>query len=332
MAHAADTPVPANLDAILSTVDVVAFSMSLARDRVLYVSPQAEAWYGAPVDVLLQHPMFWRTNILPEDQDGVARAWITLKPGLVHTFIYRLTGADDKRRLIRHRAWIVEDPMNRPLRIDNYLEILQERFPVDALARHPDPVFVMDGQGGILNTNHAARELWLAEPEPLIGRRISVCLSSWSQGILEVHALPTAREQGVWRGELAFALPGGVEAPHYCTVVRVDDANGISMVLFTQDLRNQRRREQALRQHQNRLDGELFMARRLLDNLSLHSLPALENIEALAVMALRDHAQSLPGDVQNTLEVIKGSVRQLLRLSRSIKEFSDKQGEPPPKV
>ena len=318
----------AHVEQMLGVSGLLLFSLSLDREEVLYISPLAESWYGAPVAVLGRHPMFWQESIAPEDRDEVYRVWQHLQHGAPATLNYRLQGPDGRQRLIRHRIWVAEDAMGRALSIEHCLEERADSAPAAILDRLPDPWLLCDGQGYVVQANPAAEALWPGRSESMLGRRVQVCLAPWAQTLLDVQAWPAVRERGTWRGELSWRLAGGEEAAFSAVLCRVPLAGGDHISISTTDLRPLRRREQALRNARDQLESDLFTARRMLDNVTHHMLPALENIEGLSVMLVRDHSGTVAHEICTALEVIKGTTRQALKLARAADQYRRGFGEP----
>lgn len=106
--------------AILDNLNAVAFSLTLGRDTLLYLSPSAKALYGETVEVFHDHPNFWLEAIHPEDKPAV---WMGLdklretERGMLE-FFYRLVASDGETTWVHHRCQIAFSEGGGALRID----------------------------------------------------------------------------------------------------------------------------------------------------------------------------------------------------------------------
>ncbi len=89
----------------------------------------------------------------------------------------------------------------------------QQRL-VAILEAVPDLVGVLDGEGRITYLNPGGREMaGMEEGDELTGVSLREFLPDRLQPLLVEEAIPTAREEGVWRGEMAVLTRDGREIP-----------------------------------------------------------------------------------------------------------------------
>ncbi|MFC4160608.1 PAS domain-containing protein [Chitinimonas lacunae] len=107
-------------NAMLEGFGAVLFSLTLSRDRVLYLSPSASELYGETVELLRQHANFWHEVIHPEDKTEVWLGVERLREAAQGEaeFHYRLQRPDGELSWVRQHCRIALAEAGIPLRID----------------------------------------------------------------------------------------------------------------------------------------------------------------------------------------------------------------------
>ncbi len=103
---------------ILAAMRQVIWSMTLGRDKILYLSPSAEQLYGESASVLRDHPNFWLEAIHPEDKAAVWSGMSHLMQTEHTEFVYRIQVEDSSVQWVHHRSQIGHNRFGVAERID----------------------------------------------------------------------------------------------------------------------------------------------------------------------------------------------------------------------
>jgi len=155
------------LNGILNSLSDVVWSINVAKDRFIYLSPSTEAIFGRPVDDFYHNAKLWTSMIHPEDREAVVEA---MRVGLARGSFeidYRITRDDGDIRWLRNRGRVVFDLSGKPVHYDGIAdditankvaELRMERMA--AFPRfNPNPVYEIGADGQVSYSNQAALKL-----------------------------------------------------------------------------------------------------------------------------------------------------------------------------
>lgn len=144
--------------------------------------------YSTDLDAFGDEEMRWLCRLA----DELATAWISLRLRAEH------------RRMERERDRLVE-----------------------LLDAAPDFIAIADPQGHSLYTNQGGRRLLGFGPDqPMDGWHVRNSHPQWAARVVLEEGLPTARDQGMWHGEVAFLDGQGREVPFSQTILAHYGENG----------------------------------------------------------------------------------------------------------
>lgn len=185
---------------ILEGLRVVIFSLSLARDRVLYLSTSTSELYGESAEVLHDHPNFWLEAIHPEDKPAVWLGMEKLRDAErgEAEFVYRLVASDGDQTWVRHQCRLGANEAGVTLRIDCIVTPCAAPQRGAAPADHSNAVFsacadallVRDAETlDIIDANAAALALFRCGRAELL-RQDLADLSARTEGFSARHEAP----------------------------------------------------------------------------------------------------------------------------------------------
>ena len=132
---------------------------------------------------------------------------------------------------------------------------------VELLDAAPDFIATADPQGNHLYHNQGARQLLGVAPgEAMTDWHVSNGHPEWAARLVLEEGFPTAREEGIWRGEVAFLDGQGREVPFAQTILaHFDDSGEVECYsTIAHDLRPIRRQRAELERHRRLMAlGEL---------------------------------------------------------------------------
>jgi len=106
------------LNGILNSLSDVVWSVNVAQDRFIYLSPSTERVFGRPVEDFYHDAALWTSMIHPEDRAGVVAAMAAGLARGTFEIDYRITRDDGELRWLRNRGRVVYDRSGRPLHLD----------------------------------------------------------------------------------------------------------------------------------------------------------------------------------------------------------------------
>jgi PAS domain S-box-containing protein len=140
-------------------------------ERLLYVSPAYERFWGRPPSTLFEDPWDWLRSIHPEDRQRVYDAISTKQMSGEYDEEYRLVQPDGAIRWVRDRSFPVTDPEGRVYRVAGLTEDItgrkaaaealrtsEERFR--QLAENIDQAFWLVDGSGVLYVSPAYERIW----------------------------------------------------------------------------------------------------------------------------------------------------------------------------
>jgi len=118
---------------VAGAIDGVFRLMEINPQRMLYVSPAFERFWGVPVQDLYNDPHLWTTLIHPEDRDKVERILFSWNTGerTDYDVEYRLQGRDGIARWIHDRGAAICDDAGKPIRLSGMAEDITGRKQIE---------------------------------------------------------------------------------------------------------------------------------------------------------------------------------------------------------
>jgi anti-anti-sigma factor len=133
--------------------------------------------------------------------------------------------------------------------------LLAERRFGAVIEATSDWVSIADGDGNLVYVNAAGRRLvGIGEDEDIAGARMGEFSPAWARERVLREALPVARRDGVWRGDLARLHRDGYEIPvSQVIVARTDDSGEVEFyATIARDMTHEREAQEALRASEER--------------------------------------------------------------------------------
>lgn len=103
---------------LINSIDSIVWECELPSFRFTFISHQAEALLGYPVDDWLNDSLFWENHLHPEDRDWVIDYCLTqIRHGQDHDFEYRIIAADNRTVWLRDLVTVVTDDLGQPIKL-----------------------------------------------------------------------------------------------------------------------------------------------------------------------------------------------------------------------
>lgn len=110
------------LQEVMDSLDVFFLSIEPLTYEIIYLSPQAEKFYGRPISELLENPSCWREVIHPEDRHQVDQSMGLIFSKKYLTLKYRIMTPGDNSHSeiiwLKNRMKLVMDLQGKPLKIN----------------------------------------------------------------------------------------------------------------------------------------------------------------------------------------------------------------------
>lgn len=118
------------LESILNSLEEVVWSVDIATNDLLFLSPAAESVYGRSIAELLANPDLRLDSIHVQDRD---RIQLSLASSLNHSnnLEYRIVQPDGKIRWVWERSRLILDRLGKPSRRDGIISDITERKKVE---------------------------------------------------------------------------------------------------------------------------------------------------------------------------------------------------------
>jgi PAS domain S-box-containing protein len=198
---------------------------------------------------------------------------------------------------------------------------------VGALEASPDWVSFLDENGALLYLNGTARRMYALPADPdYAALRLADYYPAWAWRALNDAAIPAARRNDTWQGELALYDASGGEIPVLQTVLALRETSGAvaRLALIAHDLSAQKR-----------VAAErLALERKLLDTQKLESLGLLAggiahdfNNILTAILGHTELALIDPGlhaETRRSLEIVMTGVQRAADLTEAILAYAGK--------
>lgn len=159
------------LNSIISSLNDVIWSVSLPDFRILYLSPQAEALYGYPVQAFYDNPQLWQDIAHPDDRPILDNALKTIFETGSSVRESRVIHPDGTIKWVLDKATLVYNEKGEGVRIDGIasdisvqkkleLELNEAAKKLDLFSRHlPGVLYQLKMQpDGYLNFPYASEE------------------------------------------------------------------------------------------------------------------------------------------------------------------------------
>ena len=113
---------------LVESIDAVVTEFDVATRRVLFVSRQAEALLGYPLEAWTAAPDFWREHLHPDDRARVvAVTQAEAAAGRNHVQEYRMLAADGREVWVRDSASLVQEAAQPPRLRCLYVDVTDRR-------------------------------------------------------------------------------------------------------------------------------------------------------------------------------------------------------------
>jgi PAS domain S-box-containing protein len=122
------------LNSILSTLDDVVWSLSLAEQKIIYLTPAFATIYGRPNQDFLDNVNLWQEMIHPEDQ-ALVQSPDLFEKGF-QASEWRIVRPDGSIRWVFSRVWVVCDANRLPIRLDGITTDITERKQAEEERAH----------------------------------------------------------------------------------------------------------------------------------------------------------------------------------------------------
>ncbi len=165
---------------------------------------------------------------------------------------------------------------------------------MEILENTPDVIGMADAQGQVVYINKAGRRLrGLAPDTSLDGLQIADFHPAWAAKILYEEAIPTARHNGYWSGNLAMINARGEETPVSQVILAHYDPGGnlVHITGIMRDISEQKKVERALRERE--IQEQVIEAQRAaLRELSTPLLPISSDIVVMPIIGTVDSTRA----------------------------------------
>ncbi|NQU43046.1 PAS domain S-box protein [bacterium] len=159
---------------LVEQTPAVTYVAALDEKRsAIYASPQIETSLGFTPEEIRRNPDFWYRNLHPQDKQRVLEEMQdTLQFGKPFTSEYRIIGRSGREVWVRDEAVVLRDTEGNPTSLQGVmLDITPQKLAESALRDSerrfrllfefaPDPFYLCDLDGNLLDLNNAAREVF----------------------------------------------------------------------------------------------------------------------------------------------------------------------------
>ncbi|MDK3159187.1 PAS domain S-box protein [Kamptonema cortianum] len=341
------------LDGILSSIEDIVWSVSLQRDRLLYLNVAVQNVFGYPVEAFFERPQLWIEMVDRRDRPLVENFnRVCIEQGY-QEITYRIIRPDGEIRWLHDRAKLAYDDRGVAVRIDGIVTDITERQRAEAeirrlnetLARRvqetetryqqivelaEEGIWVIDGNGITTYVNQAMARMLDYPTEEMIGQPLFNFMVQSDRDLALANF--TERKQGVAaRHEFRFQTKNGDFVWTNISTSPVLDENQRMLwaCALVYDITDRKQAEEDLRRSSERIsliNAELARATRLKDeffaSMSHELRTPLNAILGLSEALLEEVYGDLNDRQKRSLTTIEKSGQHLLELINDILDLS----------
>ena len=326
---------PADLAALIESIDGIVWEAEADTLRFTYVSPRAERLLGYPARQWLEDPGFWRNHLYPDDREAAVGYCVEqTRLHRPHDFEYRMVAADGRVVWLRDIVSIATGPDGSPRVRGVMVDITAHKETELRLARLNrtsraiwdavvDAIITMDPAGRLTDLNPAAERMFGHTRHEAVGRLVADLIvpaehrEAHARGLARYVAEGTSAMLGR-RLEFDALHAAGHRFPIELTVVAVGGGADLQFVATLRDVTARREAEAALRQMQ-----KLDSIGRLAAGIAHDFNNILTVQQGYLAELLAD--TSLPGDVAEPLQQVANAADRASALTRQLLLFSRRQ-------
>jgi two-component system, cell cycle sensor histidine kinase and response regulator CckA len=243
---------------LINSVEGIVWEVDVASFRFTFVSKQAEAIMGFPVERWYEED-FWKENMHPNDREWAINFCVaSTRDGAPHAFEYRMIAADGRTVWLRDIVTVVMEN-GAPATLRGIMVDVTERRSKDAAIQRQamlieqanEAIFVWDTETGILEWNKGCERLYGYTREEMVGRFAMDVLKS-DLPFTNVEFLELLKANREWSGEVKQVTKDG-RAVYGDNRYQLIDFEGRKVVLQTnRDTTTNRKSEEALKRSESR--------------------------------------------------------------------------------
>ncbi|NES96235.1 MAG: PAS domain S-box protein [Desertifilum sp. SIO1I2] len=341
------------LDGILTSIEDIVWSVSLQRDRLLYLNAAVQNVFGHPVEAFFDRPQLWIEMVDRRDRPLVENFnRVCIEQGY-QEITYRIIRPDGETRWLHDRAKLAYDDRGVAVRIDGIITDITERQRAEAeirrlnetLARRvqetetryqqivelaEEGIWVIDGNGITTYVNQAMARMLDYPTEEMIGQPLFNFMVQSDRDLALANF--TERKQGVAaRHEFRFQTKNGNFVWTNISTSPVLDENQTMLwaCALVYDITDRKQAEEDLQRSSERIsliNAELARATRLKDeffaSMSHELRTPLNAILGLSEALLEEVYGDLNDRQKRSLTTIEKSGQHLLELINDILDLS----------
>ncbi|MBK7977250.1 MAG: PAS domain S-box protein [Deltaproteobacteria bacterium] len=166
---------------LAENIDQVFWMTTVAKDRMLYVSPAYERIWGRTRDDLYVSALAWVDAVHPDDRERVLRGAMEEQAAGTYDHEYRVLRPDGTVRWIRDRAFPIRNARGEIYRIAGLAEDITERKRTEERVRSIvatalDAIITIDAAGVVHSFNPAAEQIFGYSASEVVGQSIRMLM------------------------------------------------------------------------------------------------------------------------------------------------------------
>jgi PAS domain S-box-containing protein len=248
---------------VINNITEAFWLRDLPKSQLAFVSPGYERIWGRKCEELYREPRSWIAAVHPADRDEVLRRAQTDQVAGKYDVEYRIVRPDGAVRWIRDRGFPVRNEEGRVYRIAGIAQDITERkqtrevlqMQASILENMAEGVVVTDEQGVIVQMNPAGERLWGYQRNEVLGQPVSVlsALPEPEKTANLQEVLAAMRATGSWSGTFQDRRKDGTIIWCHAVMNRLEIEGRVLYVALEQDVTEQKRAEEAVRQSEQSL-------------------------------------------------------------------------------
>lgn len=201
-----------------------------------FVSHEAEALLGYPLEAWTETPTFWQDHIHPDDRDWVVKFCISESMKLKsHVFDYRMMAADGRVVWMQDVVRVIPNKSGtRPIELVGVMLDITARKEAEASSRLSNQVFentaegivITDANFNVLEVNQAYINITGYARDEIIGRPPVVMETNLHEQQYYDDIWQAITTYGQWVGEIWNRRKNGESYPEWLSISTVSDAKG----------------------------------------------------------------------------------------------------------